>query len=348
MALYYHKLGLMPIPVSGKVCVEGIQWKQYQDVLTEIMHRGVDRNDRTGTGTRSIFAPQMRFRLSDGFPAMTTKRLAFKAVKSELLWMIEGSSSDKRLAEINGTEKTIWTANAEADYWKPKAEFDGDLGRVYGVQWRHWRNGTNNMYDESTLQVSGRITREITDEIKEGKLTESDRPEEWYRRFMRECPSPNHTDQLADVIQRIKDKPWDRRHVISAWNPGETDQMALPPCHMIFQFYVANDQLSCHMTQRSCDMFLGVPFNIASYALLTHMVAQVCDLQVGELVVTLNDAHIYNNHFDQVQEQLQRTPGELPTLWMNPDIKDIDDFTMDDIKLENYNPQATIKAEMAV
>lgn len=271
--------------------------KQYQEILQKIMSDGVDRIDRTGIGTRSLFAQQMRFNLKDGFPAVTTKRLAFKAVKSELLWMISGSGDERRLAEINETETTIWTANAEADYWKPKARFPGDLGRVYGVQWRDWEN---------------------------------------------------KVDQLADVIQRIKDKPWDRRHVVSAWNPSDLDQMALPTCHMIFQFYVAYGALSCHMTQRSCDMFLGVPFNIASYALLTHMVAQICGLKVHELVITLNDAHVYNNHFDQVREQLSRTPDKLPTLWLNPDVDDIDEFTMYDIGIKDYNPQESIKADMAV
>jgi len=286
--------------------------KKYLEALQDIMDNGVDRNDRTGVGTRSVFTQQLRFNLNDGFPAVTTKKLAWKGVVSELLWMIEGSGDERRLAEIRyGKDRseldgktTIWTANAQADYWKDKAKYDGDLGRVYGVQWRNWKSP--------------------------------------------QFDSVETTDQLADVIQRIKDKPWDRRHVITAWNPGETDQMALPPCHMIFQFYVADGKLSCHMFQRSCDMLLGIPFNIASYALLTHLVAQVCDLGVGEVVLTLGDAHIYNNHFDQVKEQLSRTPGHLPSLVLNETIKNIDDFTMEDIHLENYNPQEAIKAPMAV
>ncbi len=290
--------------------------------LREIMDHGVDRNDRTGTGTRSLFTHQMRFNLQDGFPAVTTKRLAFKGVTSELLWFLEGSSDERRLAEIRyGKDRseledknTIWTDNAEADYWKDKSEYYGDLGRVYGVQWRKWQGPSS--YTEG---LDGEFT-EIT----------------------------NKVDQLADVIERIKDKPWDRRHIVTAWNPGEIDQMALPPCHMTFQFYVADGKLSCHMFQRSCDMFLGVPFNIASYALLTHMIAQVTNLDVGELILTLGDAHIYSNHFEQVKEQLTRTPDEMPTLWINPSIKNIDDFTMDDFRLDNYNPQPSIKAKMAV
>lgn len=304
--------------------------KEYLKSLQYIMDEGIERADRTGTGTRSVFTYQMRFNLNDGFPAVTTKKLAFLSVKSELLWMIEGSGDERRLAEIRygkpreelKDKNTIWTANANADYWKDKAEFDGDLGRVYGVQWRHWQTPELRMWP---------------------KGISSDEMENW---------DNSHThieiDQLADVIQRIKDKPWDRRHVVTAWNPGEIDNMALPPCHMMYQFYVHGEYLCCHMFQRSCDMVLGVPFNIASYAILTHMVAQVCDLQVGELVLTLGDAHIYMNHYDQVKEQLKRTPGTLPDLWLNPDIKDIDGFTMDDIQLENYNPQEAIKAEMAV
>jgi thymidylate synthase len=202
---------------------------------------------------------------------------------------------------LNGSEKTIWTANAEADYWTPKAKFPGDLGRVYGVQWRKWQS-----------------------------------------------PDGSTVDQIARVIDKIKNDPNDRRLIVSAWNPGELEQMALPPCHMMFQFFVAGDRLSLHMVQRSCDMFLGVPFNIASYALLLSMVAQVTGKQPGELVLTLNDAHIYQDHFDAVDEQLTREALTFPRLWLNPDIKNIDDFTMDDIKLEGYESHAAIKAPMAV
>lgn len=275
--------------------------QQYLDLLQKILDTGSDRMDRTGVGTRALFGQQMRFNLEEGFPALTTKKLAFKAVKSELLWLIEGSDSDERLKELNGTERTIWTANAESDYWKPKAKFPGDMGRIYGVQWRAWRK-----------------------------------------------PNGDTVDQLAEAIGKIKNNPTDRRILVTAWNPGELEEMALPPCHMFFQFFVADDKLSLFMHQRSCDMFLGVPFNIASYSLLLSMVAQVTGLKPYEFVHSLGDAHIYNNHFDQVREQVSRSPKPLPSLWLNPEVKDIDSFTMDDIKLENYESHPTIKAEMAV
>lgn len=295
--------------------------KVYLEALEYIMENGVDREDRTGTGTRSVFTQQLRFNLQEGFPAVTTKRLPFKSVLSELLWFIEGSSDERRLAEIlYGKDRseledktTIWTANANADYWKG-GRFEGDLGRVYGVQWRDWRSPST--YTEG---LDGDFT-EIT----------------------------NKTDQLADVIQRIKDKPWDRRHLIIAYNPGEIEQMCLPPCHYSFQFYVAENKLSCHMNMRSADFPLGVPFNIASYALLTHMVAQVTNLDVGELIITTGDSHIYHNQFDGVKEQLKRAPTTLPTLEMNTKIKNIDEFTMDDFKLLNYNPQGKINYPFSV
>lgn len=279
--------------------------RQYLEVLENVYKNGVDREGRNGS-TRSIFTLQMRFPMSEGFPAVTTKKLAFDAVKSELLWFLKGATKEGRaddilLREISGKDKTIWTANAEADYWKPKAKFEGDLGRIYGVQWRNWQT-----------------------------------------------PDGKTVDQIKDVIERIKNDPYDRRLIVSAWNPGEIDDMALPPCHIIFQFYVAGDKLSLHMLQRSCDLFLGVPFNIASYSLLLHMVAQVTGLKAHEFVHTLGDAHIYHNHFEQVEEQLSRKPGKLPSLWLNPEIMDIDDFGMDDVKLENYEHQGLIKAKMAV
>lgn len=274
--------------------------KQYNDILRRIMDEGVDRVGRNAT-TRALFAIQMRFNMKDGFPAVTTKELAFKAVKSELLWFLEGSSDDNRLKELNGSKRTIWTDNAEAPYWKPKAKFEGDLGRVYGVQWRHWKT-----------------------------------------------PDGNEVDQISDVVKKIKNDPADRRILVSAWNPGEIGQMALPPCHMLFQFFVADGKLSLHMLQRSCDMFLGVPFNIASYSLLLHMMAQVTGTKAHECVITLNDAHIYHEHFDAVKEQLTREPMKLPTLWLNPERTDIDSFTMDDIRLENYEHHPAIKAKMVV
>jgi len=284
--------------------------KQYHNLLTDILHNGEERGDRTGTGTLSVFSRQLRFDLRQGFPAITTKKLAWKAVVGELLWFLEGSSSERRLAEItHGTSEgkvTIWTPNALAPYWKPKAKFEGDLGRVYGVQWRSWQKpyyGDNGYY----------------------------------------------IDQLKILIDGLKEDPNSRRHILTAWNPGELDQMALPPCHVMSQFYVNKDkELSCHMYQRSQDVFLGAPFNYASYALLTHMIAQVCGYGVGELVVSTGDTHVYKNHIEQVKEQLTRQEFPLPKLWLNLEIKDIDKFTMDDIKLIDYQSYGPLKAPMAV
>lgn len=278
--------------------------KIYQDVLQYILDNGIDRTGRNGS-TRAAFALQMRFDMALGFPAMTTKKLAFKAVKSELLWFLQmvglERASDEELKALNQSERTIWTDNAEADYWLPKSRFKGDLGRVYGIQWRNWRK-----------------------------------------------PDGTTIDQIAELVEKLKTNPYDRRLIVSAWNPGELSDMALPPCHMSFQCFVADGKLSLHMTQRSCDMFLGVPFNIASYALLLHMFAQVTGLKAHELILTLQDAHIYHDHFDAVKEQLSREPLPLPTLWMNPDIKNIDDFKMSDIELRNYESHPPIKAKMAV
>jgi thymidylate synthase len=294
--------------------------REYHDALREVLDRGSDRTDRTGIGTRSLFGLQTRYNIRGHFPAVTTKRLAWKAVVSELLWFIEGSGDERRLAEIlHGTrdteKKTIWTANAQADYWAPKAQYDGDLGRVYGVQWRTWRK-FNNMSWEDDLQVGHYET----------------------------------VDQLQTLIDGIKRDPFGRRHILTAWNPGELDQMALPPCHVLSQFYVSNDgELSCQLYQRSADLFLGVPFNIASYSLLTYMIAQVCDLTPGTFVHTIGDAHIYSNHFDAVKEQLKRCPAKhLPTLKIDKSVRSIDGFTMDSFELINYNPQPIIKAPMAV
>ena len=287
----------------------------YLNALKEILETGEDRPDRTGTGTRGLFGLQMRFDLTEGFPAITTKKLAWKAVVSELLWFIEGSGDENRLREILHGErytdkKTIWSDNATAKYWvgKKLQRHPGDLGRVYGVQWRRWR--------KPLIRINKVVLQ-------------------------------NH-DQLLELIQNIKEDPYSRRHIITAWNPGELDLMALPPCHMMAQFYVSNGKLSCQMYQRSADMFLGVPFNIASYALFTHMIAQVCNLEVGDLIITIGDAHIYNNHFEQVEEQLTRDPMPLATLKLNPDISVITDFEMDDIELEGYTSHEAIKAPMAV
>lgn len=287
----------------------------YLDALQNILDNGEDRPDRTGVGTKGIFGMQMRFNLQEGFPALTTKKLAWKAVVSELLWFIEGSGDERRLAEIlhgsRTTDKsTIWTANASADYWANKRlrRHPADLGRVYGVQWRRWR--------KPLIRINKVVLQNY--------------------------------DQLMELINGIKADPYSRRHIITAWNPGELELMALPPCHMMAQFYVNNGKLSCQMYQRSADMFLGVPFNIASYALFTHMIAQVCDLDVGELIITIGDAHIYQNHFDQVREQLSREPLQLPRLELNPSVKDITKFTMNDVELVGYTSHDAIKAPMAV
>ena len=298
--------------------------KQYKELLQDILDNGELKDDRTGVGTYSVFGRNLRFDLRRGFPAVTTKKLAWKACVGELLWFIEGSSDERRLAELtHGTSEgkvTIWTPNALAPYWKPKAKFEGDLGRVYGVQWRHWNKDT--------------VEKDMGPAHKGGTRLAVDRTE---------------VDQLSNLIEGLKTDPNGRRHILSAWNVSELDQMALPPCHVMSQFYVnKNKELSCHMYQRSVDVFLGLPFNIASYALLTHLIAQVCDLKVGELIISTGDTHIYKDHIEQVKEQLTREPFALPQLKLNSDIKDINDFKMEDIELINYQSHGTIKANMAV
>ncbi len=263
--------------------------RQYLDLLSHVMESGPDRMDRTGTGTRGVFGHQMRFDLADGFPMVTTKKLHRKSILHELLWFIAGDTNIKYLQK-NGVK--IW------DAW---ADEDGDLGPVYGKQWRRW-----------------------------------------------EGPDGSVTDQLKQVIDSIKINPNSRRHIVSAWNPVDVEDMALPPCHCLFQFFVADGKLSCQLYQRSADIFLGVPFNIASYALLTHMVAQVCDLEVGDFVHTFGDAHIYHNHFDQVREQLTREPMGLPRLELNPEVSEIEDFTYADVKLVGYTAHPHIAGQVAV
>ena len=263
--------------------------KQYIDLLKHVLEEGAVKGDRTGTGTRSVFGYQMRFDLSKGFPAVTTKRLWFKGVVHELLWFLKGSTDTAYLLE---NDVHIW------DAW---ADENGQLGPVYGKQWRSWDG------------ASGQTI-----------------------------------DQIAQVIEGLKKNPDSRRHLVSAWNVGELEQMALPPCHAFFQFYVADGKLSCQLYQRSADLFLGVPFNIASYALLTHMIAQVAGLQVGDFVHTLGDAHIYLNHLEQVRTQLEREPLPLPTLRLNPKVQDIDAFVYEDIELVDYKHHPGIKAPIAV
>jgi len=302
--------------------------KQYHDLLIDILENGETKDDRTGVGTLSVFGRQLRFDLRKNFPAITTKKLAWKAVVGELLWFIEGSGDERRLAEIthgsrDGNE-TIWTPNALAPYWTSKAKYKGDLGRVYGVQWRHWQTAVYHKQGTYRDDFGNQYNRQGKLHVKE-------------------------TDQLTNLIEGLKRDPHSRRHILTAWNPGELDQMALPPCHMTSQFYVNNkNELSCHMWQRSQDVFLGAPFNYASYALLTHMIAQVCDLTVGELIVSTGDSHLYLNHVDQVKEQLSREHYPAPKLWLNQEIKNIDKFTMNDIKLLNYQSHPSIKAAMAV
>lgn len=287
----------------------------YLNLLKEILENGDDRPDRTGVGTKSIFGAQMRFDLTQGFPAVTTKKLAWKAVVSELLWFIEGSGDELRLKEILHGERytdktTIWTDNAKASYWTQKKlqRHPGDLGRIYGVQWRRWR------------KPLVRINKVVLQ---------------------------NH-DQLLELIAGIKEDPYGRRHIISAWNPGELEFMALPPCHIMSQFYVNNGKLSCHMYQRSMDVPLGGPFNIASYAVFTHMIAQVCNLEVSELIISIGDAHIYQNQIDGVKEQLTRKPLPLAKLELTPEVDRITDFTMEDIKLVDYVCHDTIKFPFSV
>ena len=263
--------------------------KQYLDLLQHIKDHGVMKDDRTGTGTKSVFGYQMRFNLNDGFPLLTTKKVHLRSIIYELLWFISGSTNIKYL---NDNKVTIW------DEW---ADENGELGPVYGHQWRSWPT-----------------------------------------------PDGGHIDQLANLMEQIRRNPDSRRLIISAWNVAEVDKMALPPCHTLFQFYVAEGRLSCQLYQRSADVFLGVPFNIASYALLTQMIAQCCDLQLGDFVHSFGDVHIYKNHFEQVDLQLSRTPRQLPVMKINPDVKDIFSFEYEDFQLEGYDPWPAIKAPVAV
>jgi len=263
--------------------------KQYLDLLRHVMEHGTEKSDRTGTGTRSVFGWQMRFNLADGFPLVTTKKVHLRSIVHELLWFLRGETN---IATLRANNVSIW------DEW---ADAQGELGPVYGKQWRRWSAA-----DGSTI------------------------------------------DQIAWVVEEIKRNPDSRRLIVSAWNVADLPHMALMPCHTLFQFYVADGKLSCQLYQRSGDIFLGVPFNIASYALLTHMVAQACGLGVGDFVHTLGDAHLYSNHYEQAREQLSRTPRPLPALRLNPEVRDLFAFTYDDIGFEDYDPLPPIKAPVAV
>ncbi|WP_373699037.1 thymidylate synthase [Neisseria dentiae] len=263
--------------------------KAYLDLMRHVLEHGTDKSDRTGTGTRSVFGYQMRFDLSEGFPLLTTKKLHLRSIIHELLWFLKGDTNIKYLKDHN---VSIW------DEW---ADENGDLGPVYGYQWRSWP-----------------------------------------------APDGRHIDQIANLIEQIKKNPDSRRLIVSAWNPALVDEMALPPCHALFQFYVANGKLSCQLYQRSADIFLGVPFNIASYALLTLMLAQVCGLQAGEFVHTFGDAHLYSNHFEQAELQLSREPRALPQMKLNPEVKDLFGFKFEDFELTGYDPHPHIKAAVAV
>lgn len=263
--------------------------KQYLDTLDLVLAKGAVKSDRTGTGTVSYFGVQSRYDLSEGFPIVTTKKLHLRSIIHELLWFLKGETNIKYLKDNN---VSIW------DEW---ANDDGDLGPVYGKQWRSWAT-----------------------------------------------PNGGEIDQITELIENIKSNPDSRRHIVSAWNVSDVNKMALPPCHTMFQFYVAHGKLSCQLYQRSGDMFLGVPFNIASYALLTMMIAQVCGLEAGDFVHTIGDAHIYMNHIEQVTEQMMREPKKLPTMWINPEVKDIFSFTYDDFRLDNYEAHPHIKGEVAI
>ena len=263
--------------------------KAYHDLLKHVLESGTQKEDRTGTGTKSVFGYQMRFDLSEGFPLVTTKKVHLKSIIYELLWFLKGETNNN------------WLKDKGVNIWNEWAKENGELGPIYGFQWRSWQGANGKSYD-----------------------------------------------QISEVIKTLKTNPDSRRIIVNAWNVSEIENMALPPCHTFFQFYVANNKLSCQLYQRSADLFLGVPFNIASYALLTMMIAQVCDLELGDFVHTFGDAHIYSNHLEQVHLQLSREPKELPKMIINPAIKDIFSFNYEDFTLENYNPFPAIKGAVAI
>lgn len=279
-----------PVIIPGRPDTDrDTEMKQYIDLMKHVLENGTQKHDRTGTGTISVFGYQLRFDLQEGFPLVSTKKVHLRSIIHELIWFLKG---DTNISYLKENKVTIW------DEW---ADEQGELGPVYGYQWRSWPR-----------------------------------------------PDGGHIDQITDVINQIKNNPDSRRLIVSAWNVADISKMALPPCHSFFQFYVADGKLSCQLYQRSADLFLGVPFNIASYALLTMMVAQVCDLQAGDFIHTLGDAHLYNNHLEQTRLQISREPKPLPKMVLNPEIKDIFDFKYEDFSLENYDPHPHIKAPVAV
>ncbi|MBT7492985.1 MAG: thymidylate synthase [Bacteroidetes bacterium] len=263
--------------------------KQYIDLLKHVLDKGINKGDRTGTGTKSVFGYQMRFDLQKGFPLLTTKKLHLRSIIYELLWFFSGNTNVKYL---NDNKVKIWNE------W---ADNNGDLGKIYGYQWRSWS-----------------------------------------------CPENKHIDQISNLIEELKSNPNSRRHIVSAWNVGDLDNMALPPCHIIFQFYVANNKLSCQLYQRSADIFLGVPFNVASYAMLTMMIAQVCNYELGEFIHTFGDAHIYLNHLEQAKMQISRSPRHLPSMKINKKVNNIFEFKYEDFNLENYDPHPHIRADISI
>ncbi|MBT3208671.1 MAG: thymidylate synthase [Bacteroidetes bacterium] len=263
--------------------------KQYIDLLKHVLDKGINKGDRTGTGTKSVFGYQMRFDLQKGFPLLTTKKLHLRSIIYELLWFFSGNTNIKYL---NDNKVKIWNE------W---ADNNGDLGKIYGYQWRSWS-----------------------------------------------CPENKHIDQISNLIEELKSNPNSRRHIVSAWNVGDLDNMALPPCHIIFQFYVANNKLSCQLYQRSADIFLGVPFNVASYAMLTMMIAQVCNYELGEFIHTFGDAHIYLNHLEQAKMQISRSPRHLPSMKINKKVNNIFEFKYEDFNLENYDPHPHIRADISI
>ena len=275
-------------PAIGCAATDRCGERQYLDLLAHVLERGARKSDRTGTGTHSVFGRQMRFDLAQSFPLLTTKKVHLKSIILELLWFLSGDTN------------VHWLQERGVSIWDEWADAKGDLGPVYGYQWRHWR-----------------------------------------------APDGREIDQIRQVIEQIRGKPDSRRHIVTAWNPADVDRMALPPCHALFQFYVADGALSCQLYQRSADLFLGVPFNIASYALLTLMVAQVCGLRPAEFVLTLGDAHLYLNHLDQAREQLVRAPRAFPRIKLNAEVKDIFGFRYEDFALEGYDPHPAIKAPIA-